>query len=35
VNKAMGYFKQKGFIAVDTTYHITVYDHDALVKRAA
>ncbi|WP_309721386.1 Crp/Fnr family transcriptional regulator [Armatimonas sp.] len=35
VNKAMGYFKQKGFITVDTTYHITVYNHDALVKRAA
>ena len=34
VNKAMGFFKQKGYIAVDTTYHITVYNHDALAKRA-
>jgi CRP/FNR family transcriptional regulator, cyclic AMP receptor protein len=34
VNKAMGYFKQKGYIAVDTTYHITVYNHEALAKRA-
>ena len=34
VNKAMGYFKQKGYISVDTTYHITVYNHDALAKRA-
>lgn len=34
VNKAMGYFKQKGYITVDTTYYITVYNHDALAKRA-
>jgi CRP-like cAMP-binding protein len=33
VNKAMGYFKQKGYIAVDSTYHITVYDRGALEKR--
>lgn len=33
VNKAMGYFKQKNYIAVDTTYHITVYNRDALQKR--
>lgn len=33
VNKAMGYFKQKNYIAVDTTYHITVYNRDALAKR--
>jgi CRP-like cAMP-binding protein len=34
VNKAMGYFKQKGYISVDTTYHITVYNREALEKRA-
>ncbi len=33
VNKAMGYFKQKGYITMDSTYHITVYDRDALQKR--
>lgn len=33
VNKAMGYFKQKGYIAVDSTYHITVFNRDALEKR--
>ena len=33
VNKAVGYFKSKGYIAVDTTYHITVYNRDALTKR--
>ena len=33
VNKAMGYFKQKTWITVDSTYHITVYNRDALVKR--
>ncbi len=33
VNKAMGYFKQKNYITVDTTYHITVYNRDALAKR--
>ena len=33
VNKAMGFFKQKNYIAVDTTYHITVYNRDALQKR--
>jgi CRP/FNR family cyclic AMP-dependent transcriptional regulator len=33
VNKAMGYFKSKNYIAVDTTYHITVYDRGALEKR--
>lgn len=33
VNKAMGYFKSKGYIAVDTTYHITVFDREALQRR--
>lgn len=33
VNKAMGYFKSKGYISVDTTYHITVHDAEALEKR--
>jgi len=33
VNKAMGYFKSKGYISVDNTYHITVYDRPALQKR--
>lgn len=33
VNKAMGYLKTKGWISVDTTYRITVHDHDALKKR--
>jgi CRP/FNR family transcriptional regulator, cyclic AMP receptor protein len=33
VNKAMGYFKSKGYIAVDNTYHITVFNRDALQKR--
>ncbi len=33
VNKAMGYFKSKGYITVDTTYHITVYNRDALKRR--
>lgn len=33
VNKAMGYFKSKNYISVDTTYHITVYDRDALQRR--
>lgn len=33
VNKAMGYFKSKGYISVDTTYHITVHNIDALEKR--
>ena len=33
VNKAMGYFKSKNYIAVDTSYHITVYNRDALAKR--
>ena len=30
---AAGQPAQKG-LAVDTTYHITVYNHDALAKRA-
>ena len=34
VNKAMGYFKSKNFIAVDSTYHITVYNRSALEKRS-
>ena len=33
VNKAMGFFKTKGHISVDTTYHITVHNRDALQKR--
>ena len=33
VNKAVGYFKQKGYIAVDSNYHITIYNHDALQRR--
>jgi len=34
VNKAMGYFKSKGYIAVDSTYHITVYNRGALERRS-
>jgi CRP/FNR family transcriptional regulator, cyclic AMP receptor protein len=34
VNKAIGYFKQKGYITVDSSYHITVYNADALRKRS-
>jgi CRP-like cAMP-binding protein len=33
VNKAIGYYKSKGYIAVDTTYHITVFDREALRRR--
>jgi CRP-like cAMP-binding protein len=34
VNKAMGYFKTKGYISVDaTSYHITIHDPAALKKR--
>jgi len=33
VNKAMGYFKSKGYIIVDSGYHITVLNRDALEKR--
>lgn len=33
VNKAIGYFKQKNWITVDTTYHITVHNREALEKR--
>lgn len=33
VNKAMGYFKNKGYITVDGTYHITVYNREALERR--
>lgn len=33
VNKAMGYFKSKGYITVDSGYHITVCNRDALEKR--
>lgn len=33
VNKAMGYFKSKGYIAVDGTHRITVLDREALEKR--
>lgn len=34
VNKAIGYFKSKGYISVDTTYYITVHNADALAKRS-
>lgn len=34
VNKAMGYFKSKNYIAVDSTYHITVYNRTALERRS-
>ena len=33
VNKAVGFYKTKGYITVDTTYHITVHDRSALEKR--
>ncbi|GAB4458370.1 MAG: Crp/Fnr family transcriptional regulator [Armatimonadaceae bacterium] len=33
VNKAIGYFKTKGFIAVDSTYRITVYNREGLERR--
>jgi len=33
VNKAMGFFKTKGYISVDTTYHVTVHNRAALEKR--
>lgn len=33
VNKAMGYFKSKGYITVDSSYHITVFNRDALERR--
>ena len=34
VNKAMGYFKTKGYISVDAaSYHITIHDRAALKKR--
>lgn len=34
VNKAIGYFKGKGYISVDTTYHITIHDPEALERRS-
>ena len=34
VNKAMGYFKSKGYISVDTTHHITVFNQEALEQRS-
>ncbi|MDX1931526.1 MAG: Crp/Fnr family transcriptional regulator [Capsulimonadales bacterium] len=34
VNKAMGYFKSKGYITVDSTYHITVFNRAALERRS-
>lgn len=34
VNKAMGYFKSKGYISVDSAYHITIHDPDALARRS-
>ena len=33
VNKAMGFYKQKGYITVDTAFHVTVRDRSALEKR--
>jgi len=33
VNKALGYFKQKSWVTVDTSYHITVFNREALAKR--
>ena len=33
VNKAMGYFKSKNYIRVDSAHQITVYDREALEKR--
>ncbi len=34
VNKAVGYFKSKGYISVDaSSYHITIHDRPALHKR--
>ena len=33
VNKAMGYFRAKGYIAVDTGHHITVLNREALERR--
>ncbi len=33
VNKALGYFKQKNWVTVDTSYHITVFNREALAKR--
>jgi CRP-like cAMP-binding protein len=33
VNKAMGYFKGKGYISVDSSYHITVFNREALERR--
>lgn len=34
VNKAMGYFKSKGYVSVDAaSYHITIHDRSALEKR--
>jgi CRP/FNR family transcriptional regulator/CRP/FNR family cyclic AMP-dependent transcriptional regulator len=34
VNKAMGYFKNKGYISVDSTHHITVHNEASLKKRS-
>jgi CRP/FNR family transcriptional regulator/CRP/FNR family cyclic AMP-dependent transcriptional regulator len=34
VNKAVGYFKSRGYISVDTTHHITVLNAAALEKRS-
>lgn len=33
VNKAMGYFKSKGYISVDSLHHITVLNPEALERR--
>ena len=34
VNKAVGYFKSKKVISVDTSYHITIHDTETLRKRS-
>ena len=34
VNKAVGYFKNKKVISVDTSYHITIHDTETLRKRS-
>ncbi len=33
VNKAMGFYKAKGYISIDTSFHITIRDRVALEKR--
>jgi CRP-like cAMP-binding protein len=33
VNKAMGFYKAKGYISIDTSFHITIRDRVAIEKR--